>query len=156
MTVNSYTTSPNQQYLYSRHAGNVHDSRIYISAARPNLWECLTWYSAFCISRFCLNCNEQPSFLFMKYVWISMNKKAKSEFVLSCLVYCFNRLLFFRRSSYLDTSSLVRRAVAPLYIVSCLVAPTGVGWRNCTFVWYYHTKSWGVQHENKSHKILSE
>ena len=57
--------------------------------------------------------------------------------VLSCLVYCFNRLLFFRRSSYLDTSSLVRRAVAPLYIVSCLVAPTGVGWRNCTFVWYY-------------------
>ena len=35
--------------------------------------------------------------------------------VLSCLVYCFNRLLFFRRSSYLDTSSLVRRAVAPLY-----------------------------------------
>ena len=55
-----------------------------------------------------------------------------------CLVYCFNCLLFFRRSSYLDTSSLVRRAVAPLYIVSCLVAPTGVGWRNCTFVWYYH------------------
>ena len=54
-----------------------------------------------------------------------------------CLVYCFKRLLFFRRSSYLDTSSLVRRAVAPLYIVSCLVAPTGVGWRNCTFVWYY-------------------
>ena len=48
-------------------------------------------------------------------------------------MYCFNRLLFFRRSSYLDTSSLVRRAVAPLYIVSCLVAPTGVGWRNCTF-----------------------
>ena len=45
----------------------------------------------------------------------------------ACLVYCFNRLIFFRRSSYLDTSSLVRRAVAPLYIVSCLVAPTGVG-----------------------------
>ena len=50
----------------------------------------------------------------------------------ACLVYCFNRLLFFRRSSYLDTSSLVRRAVAPLYIVSCLVAPTS----NSSDIWW--------------------
>ena len=59
--------------------------------------------------------------------------------VLSCLVLCtvLTASYFFRRSSYLDTSYLVRRAVAPLYIVSSLVAPTGVGWRNCTFVWYY-------------------
>ena len=70
--------------------------------------------------------------------WLRSYITGRSKRVnLSCLVYCFNRLLFFRRSSYLDTSSLVRRAVAPLYIVSCLVAPTGVGWRNCTFVWYY-------------------
>ena len=38
--------------------------------------------------------------------------------VLSCLVLCavLTASYFFRRSSYLDTSSLVRRAVAPLYI----------------------------------------